>query len=286
LFILWITLSAMPGPAQSPPAGRDISEIRLIVQGDDMGAAHGINVGTIQAYKEGILRATNVLVSAAWMPEAARMLKENPGLDVGIHLTLTSEWETVKWRPLTVAPSLVDAFGYFFRMVQPREGQPGISVAEAKPLVSEVEKELRAQIELGRKMVPQVSYISTHMGFGALSPDIASVVKKLAGEYHLAMAGPELGIERFPKAWEATDTPDVRAAKLAEKLGTIGPGTWLIVEHCATDTPETQVMGRNVAFDRSGVVAAWTNPKVIEAVKKRGIKLTSYKELITAGSNK
>ena len=51
--------------------------------------------------------------------EAVQMLKENPGLDVGVHLTLNSEWENIKWGPLTNAPSLVDANGHFFPMTYP-----------------------------------------------------------------------------------------------------------------------------------------------------------------------
>ena len=89
---------------QPPPA-----EIRLIVKGDDMAAGHGINVATIDAYKRGVLTTTNVIVPGPWFPEAVRLLKENPGLDVGVHLALTSEWENVKWRPLTQATSIVDA---------------------------------------------------------------------------------------------------------------------------------------------------------------------------------
>ena len=87
-----------------PPA----TEIRLIVKGDDMGAAHGINVGTIAAYKGGVLTTTNVIVPGPWFLEAAKLLRDNPGLDVGVHLALTSEWDHVKWRPLTHAPSIVD----------------------------------------------------------------------------------------------------------------------------------------------------------------------------------
>ena len=58
-----------------------------------MGAAHGINVATIDAYKRGVLTTTNVIVPGPWFLEAARLLKENPGLDVGVHLALTSEWD-------------------------------------------------------------------------------------------------------------------------------------------------------------------------------------------------
>lgn len=250
-------------------------EIRLIAQGDDMGAAHGINLGTIRAYKEGILRATNVLVPAAWTPEAAQLLKDNPGLDVGVHLTLTSEWATVKWRPLTMVPSLADANGYFFPTV------PAIRAATGSNLnLAEIEKELRAQIELGKKMVPQASYMSTHMGFDSMSPEVRVLVQKLSKEYRLVMAGAELGTQSMGRVWNATDTAEVRADKLVARLAQLQPGTWLWVEHCATDTPEVQAMGNNVAFDRSGVVAAWSDSKVVAAVKKYGIKLTSYKDLI------
>ena len=48
-----------------------------------------------------------------------KMLKENPGLDVGLHLVITSEWENVKWRPLTHCPSLTDENGYFYPMMSP-----------------------------------------------------------------------------------------------------------------------------------------------------------------------
>ncbi len=47
------------------------------------------------------------------------MLKENPGLDVGLHLVIAGEWENVKWRPLTHCPSLTDENGYFFPMMFP-----------------------------------------------------------------------------------------------------------------------------------------------------------------------
>ena len=109
------------------------TEIRLIVKGDDMAAGHGINVATIDAYKRGVLTTTNVIVPGPWFPEAARLLKENPGLDVGVHLALTSEWENVKWRPLTYAPSIVDPDGYFFPLVQPRPGFPRTAASRRAP---------------------------------------------------------------------------------------------------------------------------------------------------------
>ena len=108
--------------------------IRLIVKGDDMAAGHGINVATIDAYKRGVLTTTNVIVPGPWFPEAARLLNENPGLDVGVHLALTSEWDNVKWRPLTPRRRSSTPDGYFFPMVKPRRRCSAGDQHQGKPL--------------------------------------------------------------------------------------------------------------------------------------------------------
>ena len=140
------------------------SAIKLIVQGDDMAAAHAINVATIKAYQTGIVRTANVIVTGPWMLEAARLLRENPGLDAGVHLAITSEWENIKWGPLTSAPSLVDADGYFFPMVHPRKDfAPRTSLKEATPQLAEIEQELRAQIVFAKRLIPHLTYTWEHM---------------------------------------------------------------------------------------------------------------------------
>jgi len=96
--------------AQTEPA-------RLIIRGDDMGFSHAGNLGIIECFKNGIGTSIEVLVPSPWFPEAVQMLKENPSIDVGIHLTLTSEWDNIKWRPLTDCPSLKDQDGYFYPMI-------------------------------------------------------------------------------------------------------------------------------------------------------------------------
>ncbi len=264
-------------------AAQPAREIRLIVKGDDMGAAHGINVATIDAYRRGILRSTNVIVPGPWMPEAARLLRENPGLDVGVHLALTSEWENVKWRPLTAAPSLVDTHGYFFPMVQPRRGFPvGTSLQEASYDLDEIEAELRAQIEQARRMVPHITYTWEHMGFGSVAPDVRQMVRQLSASYGLIVPS-DLGVQSVGRVYDSKDTGEVKAAKLAERLETLEPGLWLHIDHVSTDDPEMQAVGHHgyewVAADRNGVLQAWTSPTVLEVVKRRRIRLTNYREL-------
>ena len=264
-------------PAQAAP-----NEIRLIVQGDDMGAAQAINHGTIRAYKEGVMRTTNIMTPTPWLLEAVRLLDENPGLDVGIHLTMTSEWSLVKWRPLTHAPSLTDANGNFYPMVRPNKLFPaGQSLTEAKPKLAEAERELRAQIELGQKLVPRVSYMSTHMGFASPFPDWQELLKKLSAEYKLPIPGPQTGVQRLAGMYTNTDSAADRATKIAARLETLEPGAWLTVDHAALDTPEMRAVHHpgyeHVAADRWAVVQSWCSEKVKEVVKRRGILLTGHR---------
>jgi predicted glycoside hydrolase/deacetylase ChbG (UPF0249 family) len=270
--------------AQTRPA-----TVRLIIQGDDMGAAHAINTATIRAYKEGILRSTNVIVPGPWFPEAVQLLNGNPALDVGVHLCLTSEWERVKWRPLTHAPSLVDADGYFFPMVWPRRDfPPNTSLKEASPKTEEVELELRRQIEVARKYIPRISYLSAHMGFPALKPEWLEVVKRIAAGTGIPLMDERPQVNYLGGVWRSGagsnfDDGAVRAAKLAARLEKLRPGLYIMVDHCGTMDPEMQALGHKgyeyVAADRAAVVEAWTSPLVLDAVKRLGIQLTGHGDL-------
>jgi predicted glycoside hydrolase/deacetylase ChbG (UPF0249 family) len=264
--------------SQGPP-----TSIRLIVKADDMGAAHGINLGTIDAHKNGIVTTTNVIVPGPWFLEAARMLRENPGLDVGVHLALTSEWENVKWRPVTHAPSIADADGYFFPMVVPRKGfAPNTSIREAAWKLDEIERELRAQLDLARRHLPQATYTWYHMGFTMLAPEVRDLAAALTKEYGL-VEPTALGIKPIGRVWESLDAGAVKADKLAAKLETLEPGLWLHIDHGSTDDAEMRAIGHlgyeQVAADRSANVAAWTSPKVREVITRRGIELTDYRKL-------
>ena len=259
------------------------TEIRLVVKGDDMGAGHGINVATIDAYTRGVLRTTNVIVPGPWFLEAARLLRENPGLDVGVHLAITSEWENVKWRPLTYAKSIVDEDGYFFPTVGPRPGfPPNRSIKEAAWKLDEIERELRAQLDAARRHLPQATYTWYHMGFTSLDPTVRDLAARLTKEYGLVQPM-DLGIKSIGRIYESKDSGAVKADKLAARLETLEPGLWLQIDHAATNDPEIQAMGHVgyewVAADRSANLEMWTSPKVREVIERRGIKLTNYREL-------
>jgi hypothetical protein len=262
---------------------QDPAEIRLVVRSDDMGVAQSVNEGCLRSCTDGLARTIEVVVPGPWYVDAVRMLKDRADIDVGLHLCLTSEWENVKWGPLTKAPSLTDANGHFFPMTRQRKDfPPNSGFLDAGPKADEVERELRAQIERIRRDLPRVSHLTAHMGTAVSTPEFKAIVQRLAEEYKLPLEAP--GLRSVRGFGGAKKTAEQKEADLVAILENLGPGTWLIVEHPATDTPESRRMGHlgyeNVAEDRAGVLHALTSEKAKKVVRDRGIKLASYRDVI------
>lgn len=257
--------------------------IRLIVRGDDMGYSHSGNMAMIKCYQEGIQKSIEVIVASPWFPEAARMLEENPGVDVGIHLALTSEWDNVKWRPLTECPSITDEDGYFYPMIWPNENYPGRAIKDNDWKINEIEQELRAQIELGLKKIPRISHVTGHMGCTGFDDKVKEVADKLAREYNLDIDMDALGVKRASYVG-AKGTSEEKIESFIKMLKELEAGnTYIMVDHPGINNDELKAISHigyeSVAADRQGVVDAWTSDKVKAVIEERGIQLISYADL-------
>ncbi len=258
--------------------------VYLIVRGDDIGSSHAANVACIQSYKAGIMRTVELMVPCAWFPEAVKMLNENPGLDVGVHITLTSEWENIKWRPLTHAPSLTDTDGYFYPMIwQRKDFPPGTALKEADWKIEEIENEMRAQIELAKRKVPHISHLTCHMGCSGWDPKVREVYLRLAKEYDLNIEPSKYGVKGIGAGGRGVGSAQGHIRSFIESLERSKPGIYMFVEHPGLNTPEMRAIGHkgyyNVAQDRDAVRQLFTSPDVKRAIDKLGIKLISYKDL-------
>ena len=208
---------------------------RLIVRGDDMGYSHAGNEAIIKCFKEGIETSIEVIVPSPWFPEAARMLSENPTVDVGVHLALTSEWDNVKWRPIADVPSLKDEDGYFYPMTFPNKKYPKRSLRENPWKLADVEKEFRAQIELARKRIPRISHVSGHMGCDSISPEVRALSRKLAKEYGLDIEPRDQGVAFLSFAGRRATSVE-KTESFMKTLESLKPGkTYLFVEHPGLD---------------------------------------------------
>lgn len=259
-------------------------EIRLLIRGDDIGSFHAANIACITSYKEGIMRSVEIMVPCPWYPEAVKMLNDNPGLDVGVHLVMTSEWENMKWRPLTGYSSITDERGYFFPMVWSNDNYPPEKTfRESNWTIEDVEKELRVQIELAKRDIKNLSHISSHMGFQSADPAIKNLVESLAKEYDLFIDMESIEIKRLNFKRDKEASFEAQEKAFAQSLKNLEPGTYLFVEHPALNTPELETIGhrgyKGVGYDREGVTRIFTSEIVKKAIQDKNIRLISYQDL-------
>lgn len=265
------------------------AQTSLLVRGDDLGAARSINAACLDSCQKGICRSVEVLATGPWFLDAVKLLKGAPEIDVGVHLCLTSEWDRVKWRPLTHAPSLVDADGYFHPRTRAGNNAPPGSTGflDSTPKLEEIERELRAQISFLLKHLPKTTHLSAHMGAATATPELKALTLNLAKEFKLRLEGEGLSADRplkhVPGVGTSKQSEKEKEDSLLEFIAKKQPGNWLLVTHPAYDDAETRAIGHpgyeNVAADREGITKMLTSPRVVAAIKTAGIRLISYADL-------
>ena len=60
----------------------------LITNADDFGFTRDVNEGIVHAHREGILTSTTLMATGAAFEHAVALARENPTLDIGVHLVL------------------------------------------------------------------------------------------------------------------------------------------------------------------------------------------------------
>lgn len=155
----------------------------VILHADDVGMARGANRAFLELARAGRIDCGSVMVPGPWFPEIARAAVADPSLDLGVHLTLTSEWIGYRWGPVAVrsrASGLLDADGYFHRdcLALRARVDPGAA-----------EEEMQAQIEQALAAGIDVTHLDTHMG-AALVPELLPATLRLARRYDLPLLLP------------------------------------------------------------------------------------------------
>jgi predicted glycoside hydrolase/deacetylase ChbG (UPF0249 family) len=150
----------------------------LIPHVDDLGVSHGANQAFALLSALGFVTCGSVMPPSAWFPEMVELAKERPALDVGVHLTLTSESRACRWRPVSTASrasGLLDGDGYMW---------PDVSSVRRHADRAAVETELRAQLEAALGAGLDVTHLDTHMG-AAAAPEFVAIYVALGRAYRL-----------------------------------------------------------------------------------------------------
>src|SRR5438874_3027613 len=146
----------------------------LIVHADDLGMAHSVNMASIKALETGLVSSASIMIPCPWFPEIAAYARSHPEADLGLHLTLTSEWSLYRWGPVLSkerAASLFDQNGYLYLTED---------VAAAHISAREAEAEIRAQIERARAYGIQPTHLDSHMGTLYQNKELFDVLMRVA----------------------------------------------------------------------------------------------------------
>ena len=157
------------------PAGAKV----VIFHVDDVGMSHNSNLGAIKAVEDGVATSLSIMMPCPWAEDMIKWAIKNPKHDIGIHLTLTSEWKNYRWGTLTdpkEVSGLLDQEGKMWRSV------PEV-VTNAS--ADEVKKEVKAQIDKAIAMGHNPSHIDTHMGTLYGHPSYVKVFFDVAEEYNI-----------------------------------------------------------------------------------------------------
>ncbi|MDX1546966.1 MAG: polysaccharide deacetylase family protein [Rhodothermales bacterium] len=300
LLLLLLPLLAAPdapAPTHAERLGYPPDAKLLLLHADDIGVAHSVNAATFDAFATGRVRSGSVMVPCAWFPEAAAYARAHPDHDLGLHLTLTSEWKHYRWGPVlgaAAAPSLVDSLGFL-------HATPGAAAAAMHPAAAA--PELRAQVERALAFGLHPTHLDSHMGTLFQTPDLFAAYVRVGRDYGLPVFVPrealaaqapqllamlsddELLVDRLVMAPDGVDPADFDAF-YTRAIQTLQPGVTELIVHLAYDDAEMQA----VTVDHPAYGATWrqrdfdffTSPAFDSLRAAHDVHLVTYRELAAA----
>ena len=135
---------------------------RLVVNADDFGFAHDVNAGIIDSHTQGILTATTLMANGSAFDGALNLARENPELDIGVHLVLVGGTSLLTGLPLPLS------VGELMREIMRRRLNP---YDELKPQIERI-------VAAGIRPTHLDTHKHTH-----LFPPVLSAVARLSQEY-------------------------------------------------------------------------------------------------------
>ncbi len=279
----------------------------VIVHADDIGMCQATLPAYVDLLEAGLLSSAAVMVPCPWFPETARFCRAHPEVDMGVHLTLTCEWTTYRWGPISTrdeSSKLMDDEGYF-----PRTSAEITARGDANAVATE----MRAQLQRAAGAGIDVTHIDSHMGSVFHHTFLLSYVQ-LAREARIPaffpnphderIAARRLSLETAQAGREIARNLEQQGAPLVDDLralplnqpgdqvpiarhlfDTLAPGLTVLLLHPAVDTPEL----RAIAPDWQSRVAnyqALTNRELCDHVRNSGIHVVGYRifrNLLQAG---
>ena len=272
----------------------------VILHTDDIGMCQASILAYADLWEFGGISSGAIMMPCPWARAAAEYCRTHPGVDMGVHTTLTAEWETYRWRPLsTLDPStgMVDGDGFFWRSEQEAQAS-----ADPEAVAVELQIQVRKALEWG----VDATHVDTHMGAVAhpkfipayiqagMQNRLAIMLPRGDAPVYQAMgldAGIAAGFAAFTGQLEEQGLPLVDALvsmpldqpegqiDIAKKLlDGLSAGVTHFIFHPSVDTPEL----RSICPDWPSRVAnykTFMSSEIKEFIKNAGIHVIGYRDL-------
>lgn len=259
----------------------------LIIHCDDIGMSNANNEGAREALAFGLVTSVSVMMPCPWVPGWLPDVEKNPDLDVGLHLTLTSEYDHYRWTPLAgknQVPGLTDKQGCL---------PDSVDLVKKNATADEVELEIRAQIDRAQSMGLPITHMDSHMGT-LFQPEFIERYVKVGIEKQIPiLMAPQAG-DIAKKVWDGglpvidhihTASYNWKTTNIDEKVGlyvdaikNLKPGVTEMIIHCTKPDDTIGLINGNRDF-LYGDYFAMIDQRTKDAIKAEGIILTTWKEL-------
>ena len=296
-----VNVPQLDGKNWAEKLGYPVDSKVVMLHADDIGMCSEANEAVIPYLLNDQIQSASAMVPCPWFNDIADWYKKHPEMDIGLHLTLTSEWKNYRWGPVSNSssvPELIDTEGYLWRRV--------IDVASRTP-VAIIEKEVRAQIERAYKRGIKPGHIDTHMGTLYSKVEYAEAFFKIAMEYGIPANVIEFTPDRvqkfrkqgypitarliesgrkytLPKLDDFSSVPDGKTYQNKKEnffdlIQNMEPGITEIIFHPSINSEGLKKI-TNSWQQRVWEAKMFSDPEVIQFLKNEGIIFTNWKEMM------
>ena len=296
-----VNVPQLDGKNWAEKLGYPVDSKVVMLHADDIGMCSEANEAVIPYLLNDQIQSASAMVPCPWFNDIADWYKKHPEMDIGLHLTLTSEWKNYRWGPVSNSssvPELIDTEGYLWRRV--------IDVASRTP-VATIEKEVRAQIERAYERGIKPGHIDTHMGTLYSKVEYAEAFFNIAMEYGIPANVIEFTPDRvqkfrkqgypitarliesgrkytLPKLDDFSSVPDGKSYQNKKEtffdlIKNLEPGITEIIFHPSINTEGLKKI-TNSWQQRAWEAKMFSDPEVIQFLKNEGIIFTNWKEMM------
>lgn len=272
----------------------------VIIHTDDIGMCQASVTAYADLMEFGIVSSGATMVPCPWFLDAARVCREHPEYDMGVHLTLTSEWNTYRWGPVSTrdeASGLMDEEGYFFHTSALAQEHADGEAALVE-LKAQVHKALVAGIrsthmDTHMGTLGHIKFIPNYIQMGMANRSPIMMFRLNAIGWRLAgLDGPtatmaakmvsqleEAGMPLLDNMFQMNlEQPEDRLDQVKAAMKKIKPGVTHFIIHPSADTPEL----RAICHDWPCRVAdyqTFQDERLRTFIKDSGLHIIGYRDL-------